>query len=68
MSTSKRDQKIVSGLRSGKSFRTVAGEVGVHHRTAQRVAERYDAYSARSKYAYEEDFNRDGKKVYRKFH
>lgn len=66
MSTSKRNNKIIAGLRNGETFRAVAEKVGVHHRTAQRVADRADAYSARSKAAYEEDFNRKGAKVYRK--
>jgi hypothetical protein len=66
MSTEKRNQKIVAGLKRGETFRAVAANVGVHHRTAQRVADRYGAYSARSKEAYESDFNTKGARVYRK--
>ena len=66
MSTLSRDNKIVSGLRSGKTFRQVAEEVGVHHRTAQRVAERSDVYSARSYDALPSDFNTKGLRVYKR--
>ena len=66
MSIAKRNQKIIAGLKSGETFRAVAEKVGVHHRTAQRVAERAGVYSARSPEAYESDFNRTGAKVYRK--
>jgi len=67
MSITKRNQKIVSGLKSGETFRAVAEKVGVHHRTAQRVAARAGQYSARSYAAYESDFNAKGAKVFRKF-
>ena len=66
MSTTKRNNKIVAGLRSGETFRAVAEKVGVHHRTAQRVAERLGAFSARSGAAYATDFNRKGLKEYNK--
>ena len=67
MSTAKRNKKIVAGLRSGETFRAVASKVGVHHRTAQRVADRVGAYSARSKEALPSDFNTKGVRVFRKF-
>jgi len=66
MSVTKRNQKIVSGLKSGETFRAVAAKVGVHHRTAQRVAAREGAYSARSEEALAEDFNQKGRKVFYK--
>lgn len=66
MSTTKRNAKIIAGLKSGETFRAVAEKVGVHHRTAQRVASAYGAYSARSGDAYETDFNAKGRKAFRK--
>jgi IS30 family transposase len=67
MNITKRNQKIITGLKNGESFRSVADKVGVHHRTAQRVAARAGQYSARSYAAYESDFNSKGAKVFRKF-
>ena len=68
MSTAKRNTKIVAGLRSGDTFRNVAAKVGVHHRTAQRVAILEGAYSARSAEALPEDFNNKGRKAFYKAH
>lgn len=60
----RRNRKIISGVRNGNSFRNVAAEVGVHHRTAQRVAAANDVWSARSWFARAEDFTKKGLKVF----
>jgi hypothetical protein len=59
-----RNKTIVSAIRNGETFRNVAAKVGVHHRTAQRVADAHGVFSARSWAAEPGDFTRKGLKVY----
>lgn len=68
MSITKRNEKIIKGLQRGETFRAVAAKVGVHHRTAQRVAASAGYYSARSKEALPSDFNAKGVRVFFQFH
>jgi hypothetical protein len=68
MSIKKRNERIIKGLQSGRTFRDVAAAVGVHHRTAQRVAAREGYYSARSRHAIPSDFNSKGVRVFYKAH
>jgi hypothetical protein len=68
MSTKKRNERIIKGLQSGRTFRDVAASVGVHHRTAQRVAAREGYYSVRSSAAIPSDFNSKGQRTFFKLH